>query len=68
MASMHHCALSGPHMASVTHNGDFEFYELFGQKKTCADVMVWLSAVLGQTAPASCDSVGIAGKALSNRM
>ncbi|KAL0031273.1 hypothetical protein WJX77_012514 [Trebouxia sp. C0004] len=53
--------VSRPHGVFVTHNGDFESYELFGRKKTCAEVMAWLSAVLHVPAPADCDSVAIAG-------
>ncbi|KAL0022982.1 hypothetical protein WJX79_001567 [Trebouxia sp. C0005] len=53
--------VSRPHGVFVTHNGDFECYELFGQKRTCAEVMAWLSAVLHVPPPADCDSVAIAG-------
>ena len=56
--------VSRPHGVFVTHNGDFECYELFGRKKTCAEVMAWLSAVLHVPAPAECDSVAIAGSIL----
>ena len=56
--------VSRPHGIFVTHNGDFECYELFGRKKTCAEVMAWLSAVLHVPAPADCDSVAIAGSFL----
>lgn len=56
--------VSRPHGVFVTHNGDFECYELFGQKRTCAEVMAWLSAVLHVPPPADCDSVAIAGSIL----
>ena len=56
--------VSRPHGMFVTHNGDFECYELFGRKKTCAEVMAWLSAVLHVPPPADCDSVAIAGSTL----
>ncbi|KAL0052460.1 hypothetical protein WJX82_002586 [Trebouxia sp. C0006] len=53
--------VSRPQGVFVTHNGDFECYELFGRRKTCAEVMAWLSAVLHVPPPADCDSVAIAG-------
>ena len=54
--------VSALHGVFVTHNGDFEAYDLFGEKKACAEVMSWLAAVLQRPAPACCDSVAIAGK------
>ena len=54
--------VSSPHGIFVTHNGDFESFELFGQKKSCTEMMTWLSAVLHVPSPASCDSVAIAGE------
>ena len=56
--------VSTPHGVFVTHNGDFEGYKLFGQMKTLSEVVAWLSAVLHLPAPASCDSVAIAGEAV----
>lgn len=56
--------VSRPQGVFVTHNGDFECYELFGRRKTCAEVMAWLSAVLHVPPPADCDSVAIAGSTL----
>ena len=53
--------VTASHGIFVTHNGDFDFFDLFGEKKTCAEVKLWLSAVLGSKAPAECDSIGIAG-------
>ena len=53
--------VSSPYGVFVTHNGDFEAYELFGRKKSCAEVMTWLSAALHVPPPASCDSAAIAG-------
>jgi hypothetical protein len=46
----------------ITHNGDFEFYRLFGVERTFGQVQKWLTAVLGTPSPAMCDSVGIGGK------
>lgn len=45
----------------LTHNGDFQFYRLFGQDRTPPEMQVWLAAVLGCPAPAVCDSAAIAG-------
>jgi hypothetical protein len=45
----------------ITHNGDFEFFELFGVERTFGQIQKWLSSVLNSPPPASCDSVGIAG-------
>ena len=45
----------------ITHNGDFEFFELFGVERTFGQMQKWLSSVLDSPPPASCDSVGIAG-------
>ena len=53
--------VSTSHGIYVTHNGDFEFCDMFGQRKTCAEVKLWLASVLGSKAPAKCDSAGIAG-------
>jgi hypothetical protein len=46
---------------SITHNGDFEFFELFGVERTFGQVQQWLTTVLDQPPPAACDSAGIAG-------
>ena len=54
--------ISTPHGVFVTHNGDFESYELFGQTKKTGEMMAWLAAVLHVRTPASCDSVAIAGQ------
>ena len=54
--------VSSSHGIFVTHNGDFESFELFGRKKSSAEMMTWLSAVLHVPSPASCDSVAIAGE------
>lgn len=51
-----------PHGLFVTHNGDFECFELFGQTKACAEVTRWLTTVLDVPCPALCDSVAIAGE------
>ena len=53
---------STSHGIFVTHNGDFESYKLFGHKKSTAEMMAWLAAVLHVRSPASCDSVAIAGQ------
>ncbi|GJP47206.1 hypothetical protein CLOM_g6423, partial [Closterium sp. NIES-68] len=45
----------------VTHNGDFEFWNLFGRDRTHSEVGPWLEVVLEVHQPAQCDSVMIAG-------
>lgn len=59
--------VSTSHGIFVTHNGDFEFCDLFGQRKTCAEVKLWLASVLASKAPAKCDSAGIAGMTSSSQ-
>ncbi|CAI6004279.1 unnamed protein product [Closterium sp. NIES-64] len=45
----------------VTHNGDFEFWNLFGRDRTHSEMGPWLEVVLERDQPAQCDSVMIAG-------
>ncbi|CAI5468363.1 unnamed protein product [Closterium sp. Yama58-4] len=45
----------------VTHNGDFEFWNLFGRDRTHSEMGPWLEVVLEWDQPAQCDSVMIAG-------
>ena len=49
------------HEILVTHNGDLESYDLFGEMKSLEELKAWLGAVLRSVAPAQCDSVAIAG-------
>ena len=46
----------------MTHNGDFDSFEVFGRKLPCTELRLWLAAVLDAPAPARCDSVAIAGQ------
>ena len=46
----------------VTHNGDFDYWTVFGRVRTQREVGLWLRRVLGAThAIAGCDSVKVAG-------
>eukprot|EP00897_Mesotaenium_endlicherianum_P003174 jgi/Mesen1/2885/ME000175S02039 len=45
----------------ITHNGDFEFWNLFGRDRTHSELGPWLQTVLDAQQPATCDSVMIAG-------
>ncbi|MFZ4664456.1 MAG: hypothetical protein ACOYNY_46105, partial [Caldilineaceae bacterium] len=46
----------------VTHNGDFDYWPLFGRTRTQREVGLWLWQVLGTThAMPGCDSVKVAG-------
>ena len=46
----------------VTHNGDFDYWPLFGRVRTQREVGQWLKVVLGAThVIAGCDSVKVAG-------
>jgi hypothetical protein len=46
----------------VTHNGDFDYWQLFGRVRTQREVGQWLKQVLGATHTiAGCDSVKVAG-------
>jgi hypothetical protein len=46
----------------VTHNGDFDYWPLFGRTRTQREVGLWLRQVLGTThAMPGCDSVKVAG-------
>ena len=50
--------LTGP---LQTHNGDCQLVNVFSESRTYVELLPWLRAVLGQAAPAVCDSVAIAG-------
>eukprot|EP00271_Cylindrocystis_brebissonii_P006821 TRINITY_DN1964_c1_g1_i1.p1 TRINITY_DN1964_c1_g1~~TRINITY_DN1964_c1_g1_i1.p1 ORF type:complete len:2019 (+),score=294.17 TRINITY_DN1964_c1_g1_i1:315-6371(+) len=45
----------------ITHNGDFEFWNLYGRDRTHSEVGDWLERLLSRRAPAQCDSAMIAG-------
>ena len=45
----------------VTHNGDFDFLELFGRNRTHQEVAAWLAHLLQAPPPARCDSASLAG-------
>jgi hypothetical protein len=45
----------------ITHNGDLDFYQLNGKTYDVEIVLKWLAKVLQIPAPASVDSMGIAG-------
>ena len=50
-----------PFSLFITHNGDFDFLQLFGRERTHGDVAHWLTRVLHVGAPARCDSARVAG-------
>ncbi|GAQ85582.1 putative type II Glutamine amidotransferase [Klebsormidium nitens] len=45
----------------VTHNGDFEFWNLYGSDRTHNEMAAFLEKALCRPAPAQCDSVVVAG-------
>jgi hypothetical protein len=45
----------------ITHNGDFDFLNLYGRERTHNDVAQWLARVLHSPPPAHCDSACVAG-------
>mmetsp|Transcript_74697 Transcript_74697/g.200059 ORF Transcript_74697/g.200059 Transcript_74697/m.200059 type:complete len:1216 (+) Transcript_74697:161-3808(+) len=46
----------------VTHNGDFDYWPLFGRMRTQGEIGLWLKKILGATHEiAGCDSVKVAG-------
>ena len=45
----------------ITHNGDLDFYQLNGNTYEIETILEWLAQLLGVPAPASVDSMAIAG-------
>lgn len=45
----------------VTHNGDFDYLNVYGRDRTQREIGEWLKVVLHSPCPARCDSVKVAG-------